>query len=70
MTNSCPPLNRLFYVPRAATIEEISKKFPKESVKDKKAREALEKKTLAALRQTSFDERDLLRITGMETFFF
>eukprot|EP01126_Amoeba_proteus_P045443 TRINITY_DN5089_c0_g2_i10.p1 TRINITY_DN5089_c0_g2~~TRINITY_DN5089_c0_g2_i10.p1 ORF type:complete len:506 (+),score=104.90 TRINITY_DN5089_c0_g2_i10:152-1669(+) len=38
MTNYCPPLNRLFSVPRGATLEAILSNFPEVSRKDRRER--------------------------------
>jgi len=39
MTKFCPPINRLFYVPREELLETIISKFPMESKKSRKAKE-------------------------------
>eukprot|EP01114_Cavostelium_apophysatum_P015326 TRINITY_DN4148_c0_g1_i1.p1 TRINITY_DN4148_c0_g1~~TRINITY_DN4148_c0_g1_i1.p1 ORF type:complete len:548 (+),score=139.82 TRINITY_DN4148_c0_g1_i1:161-1804(+) len=39
---SCPPMNRLFYIPRAASLVDLAKKYPQESDKDQKLRQAQE----------------------------
>jgi len=62
MTNQCPPLNRLYYVPRAATIDDIAIKYPHESKKEAKAREHEEAKKRTVMRQSSFDSRQQLKV--------
>jgi len=44
MTKFCPPINRLFYVPRGELLENIIAKFPYESKKARRAREKEERK--------------------------
>jgi len=51
MTKQCPPMSRLFYVPRANSMEGIAKKYPLESKKDRKARERAELRKRAVTRQ-------------------
>uniref|UniRef100_A0A6B2L258 Rap-GAP domain-containing protein n=1 Tax=Arcella intermedia TaxID=1963864 RepID=A0A6B2L258_9EUKA len=46
MTKYCPPINRLFFVPRGEFLEGIIAKFPYESKKARKAREKEERKLL------------------------
>jgi len=42
--NYCPPMNRLFYVPRKETIESIVVTYPMETRRERRAREKKEKK--------------------------
>jgi len=42
MTKQCPPMQRLFYIPRGSALEDLGKKFPYESKKDRKNREKAE----------------------------
>jgi len=46
MTKFCPPISRLFFVPRGEFLESIIAKFPFESKKARKAREKEERKML------------------------
>jgi len=43
MCNACPPMNRLFYVPRKETIDSIIAKFPKRKQQKKKMAHFLKK---------------------------
>jgi hypothetical protein len=39
MTKKCPPMNRMYYIPRFHCIREIVARYPPETPKDKKLRE-------------------------------
>jgi len=44
MSNYCPPMNRLWYVPRSETLAAIIERYPAESKKERKVRQKHEKK--------------------------
>jgi len=56
----CPPMNRLFYVPRSAALEDLIDKYPSESKKDKKEREKLDELKRQKIRTESEDTRKLV----------
>jgi hypothetical protein len=66
---ACPPMNRLFYLPRAATLAALVKAYPKESEKDIKAREKQEAEHRISLRESlqSSQANSLLRNLKKET---
>jgi len=57
MAMNCPPMNRLFSTPRAATLKELGNNFPKENKATKKKREKQIQKKL---------KQDRERIQGKE----
>jgi len=48
MTTYCPPLNRLFFIPRAQTLEAIVAEFPADPKKSRKAKTIKDKTKTAA----------------------
>jgi hypothetical protein len=48
----CPPMNRLYYVPRGDTLNELCAKFPPETKKEVEARERRELMERIQLRQS------------------
>eukprot|EP01125_Pyxidicula_operculata_P001024 TRINITY_DN108_c8_g2_i1.p1 TRINITY_DN108_c8_g2~~TRINITY_DN108_c8_g2_i1.p1 ORF type:complete len:1167 (+),score=338.57 TRINITY_DN108_c8_g2_i1:63-3563(+) len=57
---SCPPMNRLFEVPRASTIEDLMKKYPRESGSLRKQREQEDKEKRKATIEKNKDPLLLL----------
>jgi len=63
----CPPINRLWFTPRAATLANLSSAFPKETAKSLKTRMKKEKDKRARL-QLEAKERKELTVTCALTF--
>lgn len=62
----CPPMNRLFEVPRSAYLMELYKKYPRESIKDSKNRRREDKARRKKLRELaeSLPTRTMVTIEG------
>jgi hypothetical protein len=60
----CPPINRLWYTPRSALLDEIATRWPKESSKDKKARLKREKEKYEKIRleAQNNEKKDLVAV--------
>jgi len=60
MAMNCPPMNRLFSTPRAATIKELGVNFPKEKKATKKKREKQKEKKLKQDRERTQEKEELI----------
>jgi len=56
----CPPINRLWFTPRAATISAIAAKYPKETPKITKARLKREKAERIRKQAETKEKKDLI----------
>lgn len=59
MAMTCPPMNRLFETPRAASIEELGVKYPREKRKHIKRLDKVKKKALRMERRDTNSSEDL-----------
>eukprot|EP01130_Rhizamoeba_saxonica_P014997 TRINITY_DN6633_c0_g1_i1.p1 TRINITY_DN6633_c0_g1~~TRINITY_DN6633_c0_g1_i1.p1 ORF type:complete len:502 (-),score=115.20 TRINITY_DN6633_c0_g1_i1:233-1738(-) len=50
MTKRCPPLARLFYLPRGAQIEDLIEKYPKQAKKNKKKKTKKKNKSIGKVK--------------------
>jgi hypothetical protein len=64
MTTYCPPLNRLFFIPRGQTLEAIVAEFPPDPKKSKKPSKVKDKAKLS--NKTKADKEATLKIDGDE----
>jgi len=65
MTTYCPPLNRLFFIPRAQTLEAIVAEFPADPKKSRKAK-TIKDKAKTSEKKNKFDKDSVQKIDGDE----
>lgn len=61
---TCPPMNRLFYVPRAAALKDLAEQFPPESDREVKAKEKQKIIDRVELRKQNNTRRSELIVRG------
>jgi hypothetical protein len=60
---NCPPINRLYFTPRQATLNSIIARFPKETEKQAREREKRERHARAQLKELNLSSARSLKVS-------